>query len=158
MHKFLMRQTQAGLAHKGHTALQQVSGTSDTEAGLLSGVTQKRKMHSRNCWFPEFCKSQHILHFTALFIVVRTETSIAESFKSLEDNKFRIKLKKRYSAAVPKQGRPVKLSTAPGTCTRTASCPCPSPHSSFSHHLHFFVRMILPQVHLRKPCYDFSFL
>ena len=54
-----MRQTTAGLAHKGHTALRQVSGTSDTEASLLSEVTQKRKMHSRNCWFPEFCKSQH---------------------------------------------------------------------------------------------------
>ena len=32
------------------------------------------------------------------------------------------------------------------------------PHTNTSHGLVGFVRMILPQVHLRKPCYDFSFL
>ena len=53
----------------------------DTEAGMLSGVSRKRSIRSNPCWFTEFCKSQCLSHFAAPFIVVRAETSVAESCK-----------------------------------------------------------------------------
>ena len=53
----------------------------DTEAGMLSGISRKRSIRSNPCWFTEFCKSQCLSHFAAPFIVVRAETSIAESCK-----------------------------------------------------------------------------
>ena len=53
--------------------------TKDTEAGMLSGVSRKRSIRSNPCWFTEFCKSQCLSHFAAPFIVVRAETSVAES-------------------------------------------------------------------------------
>ena len=51
----------------------------DTEAGMLFGISQKHNMRSSPCRFTEFCNSQCLSHFAAPFIVVRTETSIAES-------------------------------------------------------------------------------
>ena len=56
----------------------------DTEAGMLSGISQKHNMRSSPCRFTEFCNSQCLSHFAAPFIVVRTETSIAESCKMEE--------------------------------------------------------------------------
>jgi hypothetical protein len=53
----------------------------DSEAGMLSGVSRKRSIRSNPCWFTEFCKSQCLSHFAAPFIVVRAETSVAESCK-----------------------------------------------------------------------------
>ena len=53
----------------------------DAEAGMLSGVSRKRSIRSNPCWFTEFCKSQCLSHFAAPFIVVRAETSVAESCK-----------------------------------------------------------------------------
>ena len=55
----------------------------DTEAGMLSGISQKHNMRSSPCRFTEFCNSQCLSHFAAPFIVDRTETSIAESCKEL---------------------------------------------------------------------------
>ena len=51
----------------------------DTEAGMLSGISQKHSIRSNPCWFTEFCNSQCLSHFAAPFIVVRAETSVAES-------------------------------------------------------------------------------
>ena len=51
----------------------------DSEAGMLSGISRKRSIRSNPCWFTEFCKSQCLSHFAAPFIVVRAETSVAES-------------------------------------------------------------------------------
>ena len=53
----------------------------DTEAGMLSGISQKHNMRSSPCRFTEFCNSQCLSHFAAPFIADRTETSIAESCK-----------------------------------------------------------------------------
>ena len=53
----------------------------DSEAGMLSGISRKRSIRSNPCWFTEFCKSQCLSHFAAPFIVVRAETSVAESCK-----------------------------------------------------------------------------
>ena len=54
----------------------------DTEAGMLSGISRKRKIRSNLYWFTEFCNSQCLSHFAAPFIVVRAETSVAESCKA----------------------------------------------------------------------------
>ena len=53
----------------------------DTEAGMLSGISRKRSVRSSPYWFTESCNSQCLSHFAAPFIVVRAETSIAESCK-----------------------------------------------------------------------------
>ena len=51
----------------------------DPEAGMLSGISRKRSIRSNPYWFTEFCNSQCLSHFAAPFIVVRAETSVAES-------------------------------------------------------------------------------
>ena len=53
----------------------------DTEAGMLSGISRKCSLRSELHWFTEFCRSQCLSQFAASFIVVRAETSIAESCK-----------------------------------------------------------------------------
>ena len=63
----------------GKNRHQQHETEDDTEVGMLSGVSRKRRMRSNPCWFTEFCKSQCLSHFAAPFIVVRAETSVAES-------------------------------------------------------------------------------
>ena len=54
-------------------------GQLDTEAGILSGISRERSIRSKSYWFTEFCNSQCLSHFAAPFIVVRAETSVAES-------------------------------------------------------------------------------
>ena len=51
----------------------------DTEAGTHSGISRERSIRSSPYWFTEFCNSQCSSHFAAPFIVVRAETSVAES-------------------------------------------------------------------------------
>ena len=46
---------------------------------MLSGISRKRSIRSSTYWFTEFCNSQCLSHFAAPFIVVRAETSVAES-------------------------------------------------------------------------------
>ena len=50
----------------------------NTGAGMLSGISQKGSVRSRTYCFTEFCNSQCLSQFAASFIVVGTETSIAE--------------------------------------------------------------------------------
>ena len=68
-------------AARGSGARRQHETKVDSEAGMLSGVSRKRSIRSNPCWFTEFCKSQCLSHFAAPFIVVRAETSVAESCK-----------------------------------------------------------------------------
>ena len=69
------------LISSGKNRHQQHETEDDTEVGMLSGVSRKRSIRSGICWFTEFCKSQCLSHFAAPFIVVRAETSVAESCK-----------------------------------------------------------------------------
>ena len=71
--------TQQAPKPEGSRDRQQHETEVDTEAGMLSGVSRKRSIRSNPCWFTEFCKSQCLSHFAAPFIVVRAETSVAES-------------------------------------------------------------------------------
>ena len=61
----------------------------DTEAGMLSGISRKRSIRSNPYWFTEFCNSQCLSHFAAPFIVVRAETSVAESCVKREHGRYR---------------------------------------------------------------------
>ena len=83
--------TQLGPPHIHGEAEQRHETKVDTEAGMLSGVSRKRSIRSNPCWFTEFCKSQCLSHFAAPFIVVRAETSVAESceeaYKQLDDKR-----------------------------------------------------------------------
>ena len=77
--------TKTDSQHLGHKqsleARRQHETEVDSEAGMLSGISRKRSIRSNPCWFTEFCKSQCLSHFAAPFIVVRAETSVAESCK-----------------------------------------------------------------------------
>ena len=50
-----------------------------SEVGMPSGISRRRSMRSKFCWFAEFCNLQCLSHFAAPFIVVRAEASVAES-------------------------------------------------------------------------------
>ena len=80
----------------GTTDVEDVAGIKkvDTEAGMLSGISRKRSVRSSPYWFTESCNSQCLSHFAAPFIVVRAETSIAESCKKKVDNHFGSKFAK----------------------------------------------------------------
>ena len=137
---------------------------------MLSGISRERSIRSNPYWFTEFCNSQCSSHFAAPFIVVRAETSVAEScnanmscgqpllgvcFDKLTEFKD-THGSRRKKGRRPDQG-PLPSRICPG-----ASMLSPSPHRLSRKFVHNessgCVRMILPQVHLRKPCYDFSFL
>ena len=133
----------------------------DTEAGMLSGISQKRSIRSSPYWFTEFCNSQCLSHFAAPFIVVRAETSVAESCRTNSITEY-----ERMVSKYPTAGRKRITLPIPPCCPRVSQpghwCYLfPSLRNSqwmVHNGLNGYVRMILPQVHLRKPCYDFSFL
>ena len=96
----------------------------DTEAGMLSGISRKRSVRSSPYWFTEFCNSQCLSHFAAPFIVVRAETSVAESceeaFNSLAVNaKEDIQKHKNWSKTVTAEQKEMKP---------TPGLPPPRPH------------------------------
>jgi hypothetical protein len=136
---------------------------------MLSGISQKHNMRSSSCRFTESCNSQCLSHFAAPFIVVRTETSIAES---CEVERLTAQEKKCIQTSLcdssPKEATAARTRQSRSLTRPTAR---ESQHEGSKKHIltqtlteEFtwvcleHVRMILPQVHLRKPCYDFSFL
>ena len=150
----------------------------DTEIDTPSGRAWKYHAHSSFYWFTEFCYSACLSHFAAPFIIIPAKASNAEncvgcyargttSFEywvapTTEDTQI---------SATSLGGAP-SLHTALFLFLWTAgNCMCASMEKSnccilqrvYSQHLFTpswscGVQMILPQVHLRKPCYDFSFL
>ena len=138
---------------------------------MLSGISRKRSIRSNPYWFTEFCNSQCLSHFAAPFIVVRAETSVAESCKAngverkpLEKIQVstNVKFKRHRQRSERGYDGPLSPHTLPASpCTGAStyvSIPTQGLTEVRSHGLVGCVRMILPQVHLRKPCYDFSFL
>ena len=51
----------------------------DTQRGVVSGLSQNRNLRSKIWWFTEFCNSHYVSHFAAFFIVTRTKISVAKS-------------------------------------------------------------------------------
>ena len=154
---------QALLAHINTDLTVGYDRFTDTEAGVLPGVTRQHNMRSNLYWFSEFCNSQWISHFAAPFIVIWTETSVAESclsrfifWNNCLENKINIQWQQGTKGKTPLLYHPRVC------CMRLVLLSNNISHPVLTPTMHriclTFVRMILPQVHLRKPCYDFSFL
>jgi hypothetical protein len=129
-------------------------------------------LFSKTRWFMGFCNSHPVSHFATFFIDKRAKISIAESLM--------------HSVSIVVQGSFSKPNMAPSTQHSVPWCyttlwvllgHIPSVRRKraraerwcWDHHTmawmtyaqSIFLRvtaMILPLVHLRKPCYDFSFL
>ena len=141
-----------------------------------------RNLRSKTRWFTGFCNSHQVSHFATFFIDARAEISVAESrFRSLKKatHPARAPCPGRRERALsfsfpwrsPRRGSllrrggedarrserpaPTRRVGAPGLEARTP----PMLYNEFAGRSAGQVStMILPQVHLRKPCYDFSFL
>ncbi|GLT54974.1 hypothetical protein SLA2020_281320 [Shorea laevis] len=130
-----------------------------------------RNLRSKTRWFTGFCNSHQVSHFATFFIDARAEISVAESrYGSRQDSPpARTPFPRRPEALFVKVpwrrprwgslfGRDARVSPyRSGQGAR--SPPTPSCFNRFTgHSAGQASTMILPQVHQRKPCYDFSFL
>jgi hypothetical protein len=136
-----------------------------------------RNLRSKTRWFAGFCNSHQVSHFATFFIDARAEISVAESRT--------VSIVERGAAPPRGRGRSPVPTVVPWRAPRRdvssarraaaarggrvprgggpegRACP-PAPAASVPSSRVFrsfrVSTMILPQVHLRKPCYDFSFL
>lgn len=127
-----------------------------------------RNLRSKTRWFTGFCNSHQVSHFATFFIDARAEISVAESRSGCDSHR----TPRRVVGAVPgpPAGAPRSVSFpwrlgrrgsfAGGGLRRAVALPRWGFVPTGSRVALFRVAptMILPQVHLRKPCYDFSFL
>lgn len=141
-----------------------------------------RNLRSKTRWFAGFCNSHQVSHFATFFIDARAEISVAESRFGYDGcrctppalrerdsrgagNRF------EFSLALSAPGLSVGPSESfrartdgarRGRTTGRVKSPRAFPAARQLQRVRgrpFQVStMILPQVHLRKPCYDFSFL
>ena len=139
---------------------------------MLSGISQERNARSRGHWFTEFCNSQRLSHFAAPLIGARAKISVAENcaFLSLNSQSgYNEYCHEQWKVQSPKgpmtmsNTQKLRLQRSPEYAHSPIASTCADKDTqavAFSkvHDLNWIVRMILPQVHLRKPCYDFSFL
>ena len=100
---------------------------------------QTRRMRSESFSFSEICNSRCLAQFAASFNDPR-----AKAFVVARDRKHRIHCNEIATSTSWKKFLMIKQKALYGAWRVRIE--------------HIFVRMILPQVHLRKPCYDFSFL
>lgn len=136
-----------------------------------------RNLRSKTRWFTGFCNSHQVSHFATFFIDARAEISVAESRFRFERSTGSPRALRGRGAG----GRAVSLSipwrfprrgslvarSARGRARRgrggrrgrgrSGTPPARLPRFAGRSALQVST-MILPQVHLRKPCYDFSFL
>ena len=138
------------------------------------GISQKCSVRSVPSWFPEFCNSQCLSHVAATFIVGQTKASIAERFQTGQIQGTAINSypsnKSNTSNTLPRQwiksmahmtwwqGYAAMRTTPPLKWERGHQDPKHTSHVHIVYISRITMWMILPQVHLRKPCYDFSFL
>ena len=133
----------------------------------------RRNLRSKTRWFTGFCNSHQVSHFATFFIDARAKISVAESHVYLHSIAAGgassrpdvapgkailvfLDAKRRrgffWAPVPPEEGRWPR----PGD-----GCKPHHPAAWMTCSWSVLVRvttMILPQVHLRKPCYDFSFL
>ena len=141
-----------------------------------------RNLRSKTRWFTGFCNSHQVSHFAAFFIDARAEISVAESHFDFRKSATHAQGPPFPGAMAACSFQFIFLGA---TCAGVGYCasegmvrakPAIRPISiggsgSISPPLHLVIvnvfagrsaeqvsTMILPQVHLRKPCYDFSFL
>ena len=146
------------LCVRGHHSLLGTFDLYRPEAGMLPGITWKRSMRSAFYWFSEFCQSRRLSQFAASFIVTRAEASIAKSC----DLTYLAILAKHVDNGLQRVRDWWQANNYGGLPLATHEF---NRGYYTTHELtvrfrvfRIFVEMILPQVHLRKPCYDFYFL
>jgi hypothetical protein len=138
-----------------------------------SGGSLGRNLRSKTRWFTGFCNSHHVSHFATFFIDARAEISVAESHISFVglDNRRSPRAARRclsftvFLGVIPRR-IPTSNRRAPKGEREEAGGAEEAASASAAAFCHVFdgrvsgkaTTMILPQVHLRKPCYDFSFL
>lgn len=136
-----------------------------------------RNLRSKTRWFTGFCNSHQVSHFATFFIDARAEISVAES-RLCFLKAGRRPHRRRGRAGADKEPPVFSFLGAvrAGVQFTVAGHRGPRSHRSADRELTHPYRlprvtdvfagcsagqvstMILPQVHLRKPCYDFSFL
>jgi hypothetical protein len=132
-----------------------------------------RNLRSKTRWFTGFCNSHQVSHFATFFIDARAEISVAESRLDYHQKKARPR-RRGYGGALlvlnflgasragvrlrAAQGADASLHGPRGREGRVPPEPSLSCHGFAGRSARQVSTMILPQVHLRKPCYDFSFL
>lgn len=112
---------------------EQTYKSNHTPTSILPTRRRKCNMRSKIQWLTDFCSSHYISQFAAFFIDSRAKISIVKSYKTKKTTTHQIH---STTHSIAQQ------------VTKTHQRPTIT-HSSI---------MILPQVHLRKPCYDFTFL
>ena len=111
--------------------------------------TNGRKVRSKIRWFTEFCNSHYLSHFAAFFIDARAKRSVVKSFISYNKTTFvTIMFSIKVDASIQQFTGVMDRITNSVTCWHIRTEATDDLNSI----------MILPQVHLRKPCYDFYFL
>jgi hypothetical protein len=143
------------------------------EAGVPSGWSLGRNLRSKTRWFTGFCNSHHVSHFATFFIDARAEISVAGSHlisflwprQMARCRSTAVCLSKHVFLGANPRRVPTPRPARPGRqwlfgaggAEGAALLDIVSllvQRSCFQK----ATTMILPQVHLRKPCYDFSFL
>ena len=140
---------------------------------MPSGGSLGRNLRSKTRWFTGFCNSHHVSHFATFFIDARAEISVAESHIFLLALATDRAIERLASAStfivflgvIPRR-IPTSNRRAPKGEKEEAGGAEEAAGASAAAFCHVFdgrvfgkaTTMILPQVHLRKPCYDFSFL
>ena len=140
---------------------------------MPSGGSLGRNLRSKTRWFTGFCNSHHVSHFATFFIDARAEISVAEShiFPVGLGNRRRPPAARRrlsftvFLGVIPRRV-PASNQRARKGEREEAGGAEEAANASAAAFCHVFdgrvsgkaTAMILPQVHLRKPCYDFSFL
>ena len=141
---------------------------------MPSGGSLGRNLRSKTRWFTGFCNSHHVSHFATFFIDARAEISVAESHiffcLALATDGALERLAGAstfivFLGVIPRR-IPTSNRRAPKGEREEAGGAEEAAGASAAAFCHVFdgrvfgkaTTMILPQVHLRKPCYDFSFL
>lgn len=124
----------------------------------------RRNLRSKTRWFTGFCNSHQVSHFATFFIDARAEISVAESRYVLSRDRCRPRTPADRARAGTRFSSYSLARSAPGFVVAPGAAPegaLPAEvlcHVSAGLSAGQVSTMILPQVHLRKPCYDFSFL
>ena len=149
-------------------------GVHDTQTGMPLGIAKGRKVRSKIRWFTEFCNSHYLSHFAAFFIDARAKRSVAESciyilysnilniFRGCEGKHRPENTRKSWlKHSSPQSIQDNQKSSRPTICAqwgKSKDDKCAHAQGSQQQPDQVYSIMILPQVHLRKPCYDFYFL
>ena len=144
----------------------------DAQSDVPSTGGLGRNLRSKTQWFTGFCNSHQVSHFATFFIDARAKISVAESLIDSSiitargsSSRLVITPSKQHKYSLTPSGAVGSVGTLYYLCRTRVHAKrwrTNHPQATWMTHSQFLLlrvtTMILPQVHLRKPCYDFSFL